>query len=41
MFKNGTNDHRKKLVLVFDKNGVVQNHAMAESDGETNTGILG
>lgn len=40
IFAQGTNDTKKTLVVVFNKNGVVQNHAYSESRGETKTGIV-
>lgn len=41
MFAQGTNDFKKMLVIVFNKKGIVQNHAYSESKGETNAGIVG
>lgn len=41
IFAQGTNDTKKTLVIVFNKKGVVQNHAYSESKGETNTGVAG
>lgn len=41
MFSAGTDDFRKVLVIVFNKNDVVQNHVYTESKGETTTGLIG
>lgn len=37
----GTDDTNKKLVIVFDKNGVVQKYAFTKSKGETKVGVFG
>lgn len=41
MFKSGTNDVHKHLVIVFDKDNVVEKHLFTKSKGETVTGLLG
>lgn len=38
-FTTGTDDLNKKVVFIFDKNGVVMNSATTESQGETKGGI--
>jgi len=40
-FKSGTNDTTKKVVIVFDKNGIIKNHAVVSAKGETKAGLLG
>ena len=41
MFSSGTDDVKKMVVFVFDKQGQVLQSAATQSKGETNTGILG
>jgi outer membrane protein assembly factor BamE (lipoprotein component of BamABCDE complex) len=40
-YKNGSYDTSKKFSIVFDKNGVVEQHYFATIKGETSTGLLG
>ena len=40
-FVRGTNDTKKKLVIVFDEQGVIKHQAYAQSKGESKAGILG
>lgn len=41
VFSSGSNDFKKTVVIVFNKQGIVQNHAYSESKGETKTGLVG
>jgi outer membrane protein assembly factor BamE (lipoprotein component of BamABCDE complex) len=40
-FMRGTNDTKKKLVIIFDKNDVVKKHQSTTAKGETKMGLLG
>jgi len=40
MINSGTNDQKKRLVIVFNQKGIVQRHALSESNGQTNVGWL-
>ncbi|HBC71374.1 MAG TPA: hypothetical protein DCZ38_01135 [Coxiellaceae bacterium] len=40
-FTAGTNDTKKKLVFIFNKDGSLQKHAFSKSRGETKAGLLG
>ena len=39
-FKSGTDDTTKQLSIVFDKNGVVENHDTTKFEGETVRGLF-
>lgn len=41
IFKSGTNDTHRQLVVVFDKNDVVEKHLFNISKSETVSGLLG
>jgi len=41
LFSYGTNDTRRKLVIVFNGNDVVSKYTYSKSQGETTAGILG
>ena len=40
-FKSGSNNTTRQLVILYDDDGVVINHVFTQSQGQTNTGILG
>ena len=40
LFAAGADNEKKEIVILFDKNGVIQNYTMSESQGETRTGIF-
>ncbi len=39
-FVQGTNDTKKTLIVIFDDNGVVLNHAFSRATGETSGGLF-
>lgn len=41
LFKSGTNDTYRHLVIVFNKANVVEKHLFTKSKGETVSGLLG
>jgi outer membrane protein assembly factor BamE (lipoprotein component of BamABCDE complex) len=40
LFSQGTNDTKKKLVIIFNKDGSVKKHVFSASKGETNVGMF-